>query len=199
MDRIVGVWLLALVLSVSCVAGQAPLTDEDLPGWSEFERCKDIFGTFEEYNRTQLHLALDAMDSITIATRESCVSDMLAHVRGAAPQKVRLLLWLRETEPAIRTELLLQWLSERKSLPREEWTKKTLRGLLPGRREEAIRQRLSEIEEAYELLPARRAAVQSNQAAFKYSVDEYGGGVVDRLSEEILLSSDHRERARIYQ
>ena len=182
------------------------IADESLRGWKEFKRSEDLWGTYDDYQKMELYIALEASGFISPNIRLDSAEGRLRYIHGDAPQIVRLLLWLQETEPEIRQEYILQWLSEKQVIPEIDWTAQKLRQLLVGRREEAIEKRISELEAVYKVLPRRHDEVQSNTEALKYKISTLRKAgdkpsaldILDDLTEEMLFDPDPSARKRIY-
>jgi hypothetical protein len=187
--------------------GTYSYADENLPNWDEFKRAEKIYGDYTNFQRVSLMECVRASSFQAEIYRSEYLKNSLTHIRGDTPQRLRLLLWLIESDPKIRQEYVLQWLAEKSTLPPRDWTERMMRQMLVGRRGDAIEKRIAELDAVYESLPKRHKDVQQNKAAFEYPVDSVDTPestpsaytVLDRLSEEVLLSSDANARKRIYE
>lgn len=196
-------WIIAIIVIMFCSGSRA---DENLAHWNEFKRAEQIYVDYANFQRISLMECITASSFQAEMYRKEYVKNVLAHIRGDIPQRVRLLLWLIESNPEIRQEYILQWLAEKSTQPQQKWAEQMVRQMLLGRRSDAVDKRIAELNAVFEVLPKRHEEVQRNKAAFKYRVDKVDLSdsmpsaytILDNLSEEALLNPDENARTRIY-
>lgn len=196
-----------LSLALSFVICPAAYSNELLQRWKDTKHAEEVYGTYLSYQRTELYIALRMSTFPTPDSRMRSAEERLRYIHGDAPQKIRLLLWLTETEPIIRQEYLVQWLAEKDTTPDRTGTEQTLTKILDGRRIPAIEERIGELDDVYEALPQRRQEVRSNHEAWSYQVDTLdktgrkspAASILDALSEELLLYADDDARMQVYE
>ena len=184
-------------------APTSPLAEEDIINLELPEEVRQAINDAlfaDSLRQSKINFTLMTSLSPDPEPREGYYRTSLSELMGRETQALRILLWVRETEPSLRKELLTQWLMfqdpqvlEQRTILAQQ-TKVRLMALLEGRTNEAVLERMREFDE---VCMSFGEIAESRKELKIFKISERP--ILGLLDEKVLLadppSNEQRRRA----